>query len=227
MSKIYLPAKNAEQWREFLAKPAIQWRTGYSAKTIAHCWQDADGFPKCVQQVFDAAKRKPFLRLEVLLALPEHKVKLPGGSTPSQSDIWVLARSADDLVSIAVEGKVAETFGDTLDDWLKDASSGKVTRLAFLQKELELPPVLPGAIKYQLLHRTASALLEAKRFNASHAMMLVHSFSERNDGFADYIEYLKLFGATASPDEVSSVGKRSGIDLHFAWVRGELAYLQK
>jgi hypothetical protein len=33
------------------------------------------------------------------------------GSKPSQNDIFILARSDTDLVSIAVEGKVDEPFG--------------------------------------------------------------------------------------------------------------------
>ncbi|MFA7012304.1 MAG: hypothetical protein WC202_05045, partial [Desulfobacterales bacterium] len=48
--------------------------------------------------------------------LPEHKVPLPGGSRSSQNDIWVLARSKGQLISIAVEGKVSETFGPTVQE---------------------------------------------------------------------------------------------------------------
>jgi len=226
MSRIYLPATNAEQWREFLAKPAIQWQAGFSARTLAHCWQGADGFPKCVQQVLTSTKRVPFLDLRVLLALPERKTPLPGGGKPSQSDIWILARSGNDLMSIAVEGKVSEPFGDPLNDWLKNASQGKRKRLAFLCEELELGEPLDRAIKYQLLHRTASAILEAKRFGASHAMMLIHSFSERDKWIEDYGRFVNLFEADAKANEIVSVGQRSGIELHFAWVRGEKRFLE-
>ncbi len=34
----------------------------------------------------------------------------------------------------------------------------------------------PG-VRYQLLHRTASVVIEAKRFHATTAVMIVHSFS--------------------------------------------------
>jgi hypothetical protein len=36
------------------------------------------------------------------------------------------------------------------------------------------------AVRYQLLHRTASALIEAQRIGANQAMMMVHTFSKGN-----------------------------------------------
>jgi hypothetical protein len=41
-------------------------------------------------------------------------VPLPGGSTQSQNDAFVLARTPKGLVSITIEGKVSEPFGETL-----------------------------------------------------------------------------------------------------------------
>ncbi len=73
-----------------------------------------------------------------LLALPEYQVPLPGGARPSQNDIFILARSDIDLVTIAVEGKVKEPFGPTISEWLIKASSGKHVRLKFIQDLLEL-----------------------------------------------------------------------------------------
>lgn len=45
MSKVYIPARSADDWRRFLAEPGKQWRWGHSARTLACCWQGADGFP--------------------------------------------------------------------------------------------------------------------------------------------------------------------------------------
>jgi len=58
-----------------------------------------------------------FHSIEFLLGIPEHQVSLPGGSTASQNDIYVLAKSSrDELISIAVEGKVSEPFGDLVSE---------------------------------------------------------------------------------------------------------------
>ncbi len=223
--KVLVPASSAEQWRQLLPDPEQQWKTGFSAKAVAHCWQEAEDLPESVRRVFRRHGIRPFRNLETLLVFPEHQVPLPGGSTPSLSDVWVLAKSDDELVSIAVEGKVSEPFGQTLGEWLTDASLGKRIRLNLICEQLGLKPPLPLNIRYQLLYRTASAVLEARRFNATHAMMLVHSFSNASEGFDDFTRFLSLFGTTGTPDAVKSVGKWAGMFLHFAWVKGEQRYL--
>jgi hypothetical protein len=225
MNRIYIPATSAEQWAQFLPQPEKQWRQGYSARTLAYSWQEADGFPAEVHSVLSASPH--FRDIELLLAIPEHRVILHGGAHPSQTDIWVLARAGGSLVSIAVEGKVAEPFGPTLQEWLSDASSGKDERLTSLCAHLGLQAPLPSGLRYQLVHRTASALIEAKRFNAAHAVMLVHSFGRSDEWFADFEAFVALFGAQASIGALVSVGVRGGIPLHLAWVRGDARFCEK
>lgn len=222
MSQVYIPTSSAEQWAQFLAEPVKHWRQGYSARTLAYSWQDARGFPSEVGSVLKSA----FPSVELLLALPEHKVPLPGGSRPSQNDIWVLARSESQLISIAVEGKVSEPFGPTVQEWQAESSPGKAKRLAYLLSLLGLPSV-SETTRYQLLHRAASAIIEAQRFNAAHAVMLVHSFSQSSEWFQDYAAFASLMGSNPAEDAMVSVGARSGISLHLAWVRGNADYLSK
>lgn len=225
MNRVYAPVFSAEQWAQFLAQPEKQWRVGFSARTLAYSWQEAAGFPHEVRAVLS---RPPvFDDIELLLAIPEHRVALPGGSRPSQSDIWVLARSCSQLISIAVEGKVSEPFGPTVQERSMDRLRGGADRLDYLCAELGLDASLPGGIRYQLLHRTASAVIEAKRFAADHAVMLVHSFSQCEEWFQDYADFVALFGAKALLNELVSVPPRNGISLHFAWVRRRARYLSK
>ncbi len=222
MGKIYIPTSSAEQWARFLAGPVKHWRQGYSARTLAYSWQEAGGFPTEVGAVLASQ----FPAAELLLALPEHKVPLPGGSRSSQNDIWVLARSKDQLISIAVEGKVSEPFGPTVQEWQADSSPGKAERFSYLLSLLGLSAV-PVDTRYQLLHRTASAIIEAQRFNAAHAVMLVHSFSQSGEWFQDYAAFVALMGGSAKENRMVSVGFRSGVSLHLAWVRGDAYYLAK
>jgi hypothetical protein len=42
---IYRRTHGPESWQELLADPQKQWVTGYSARTLAHCWEDAEGLP--------------------------------------------------------------------------------------------------------------------------------------------------------------------------------------
>jgi len=224
MRKIYIPVTNPEQWAQFLSEPLKHWKTGYSARTLAYCWQEANGFPESVLNVL--TKAEPFKDLEMILAIPERQVPLPGGTRPSQNDLWVLARCNSGLVSIAVEGKVSEPFGPTVGEWLSEASPGKQERLDYLRAKLDIQPP-PNHIRYQLIHRTASAIIEAERFHAKHAILLIHSFSMSDEWFEDYKKFAMLFNASVGIDEVKSVGLRSNIELHLAWVRGEKACLTK
>ena len=50
-----------------------------------------------------------------------------------------LLRVAGQTVSVAVEGKVAEPFGPTLEEWLVNSSDGKQSRLAYLRDLLGMP----------------------------------------------------------------------------------------
>ena len=139
MSRIYVPTEGPEDWKRLLAKPELHWKTGHSAKALAYCWEENnEDFPKCVKRVFKASCIRLFEGAELLLALPEHEVPLPGGSRPSQNDVFVLAKGEGELISIAVEGKVSEPFGPTVDEWIKNDSSGKQQRLTFLLNLLGL-----------------------------------------------------------------------------------------
>ncbi len=51
MNHIYIPTSSADDWRKFLAEPDKQWRSGYSAKELAECWENAHGFPEETQRV--------------------------------------------------------------------------------------------------------------------------------------------------------------------------------
>lgn len=225
MAKIYIPATTAEQWSHLLAEPTKHWRKGFSARTLAYCWQDASGFPSEVDAVLQAYE--PLRGIELLLGLPEHQVPLPGGSRPSQSDIWCLARNGSGLVSMAIEGKVEEPFGPTVGEWLAQGSVGKSTRLVFLQEQLSLGSAPPDQIRYQLLHRTASAVIEAKRFFATRAVMLVHSFSPTHEWFDDFAAFARLLGIVPERNRVYSCGVRGGVDLHIGWVSGEQRFLTR
>ena len=221
--KIFIPAENPEDWQRLLAEPTKHWKKGYSARSLAYCWQEANGIPKDVQDII--LQIPDFKDIEALIVIPEHQVPLPGGSRPSQTDCWVLARTSNDLISIAVEGKVSEPFGPTIGEWLTDASDGKKERLSYLCSQVGLDTALPKNIRYQLLHRTASAVIEAKRFHARNAVMIVHSFSQTAEWFDDYRQFVALFGANAKKNKIIFVGQTSDVKLYLCWVSGDKRYL--
>ncbi len=222
MSKIYVPAKSADDWKSLLAKPESQWATGYSARTLAHCWQSADGLPPEIKSMFTDHGSDA----ELLLAVPEHKVPLRGASYgESQSDVFTLVRVGDSTFAVTVEGKVNEPFGPTVGDWLVDASKGKLERLQYVCGLLDLPQPVPNQIYYQLLHRTASAVIEARRFKTDAAAMIVHSFSPEKLWFDAFAQFVSLFGATVSPNELVKVRPNAGPPLYLGWACGDSKFL--
>jgi hypothetical protein len=225
MNKILIPANSPDDWKQFLAEPDKHWKIGYSARALAYCWQEANGIPDDVLWVF--AKLPLLKAIKTIFAIPEHKVNLPGGAAASQNDVWVLAETPTGLVSIAVEGKVSESFGPKIGEWFSKRTPGKEKRLRFLCDELGLSFPPPDETRYQLLHRTVSAILEAKRFKTNKAVMLVHSFSQSNEWIEDYNHFLGLFGLEGKVNDIASTIINEEIQLFFAWVKGEQKYLEK
>ena len=158
--------------------------------------------------------------------MPEFKAPLPGGGRASQNDIFVLARSAAGPVSIMVEGKVNESFGPTLHELIDQASPGRQERLRFLMRSLGLGSQPQGAIRYQLLHRAASAIITGEQYRAAAAVLVVHSFSERQVGWPDYQAFAHLFGVDAVQGSVQRLGEASSIPLFGVWVFGDQSFLQ-
>lgn len=227
MTKIYVPSSGPGSWQQFLAEPDKQWRTGYSAKSLAYSWEEADGFPAEIQQAMDDSSIDAFNDIVPLLIIPEHKVPLPGGRRESQNDAFVLASSPLGLTALCIEGKVEEPFGQVVAEWGPDASPGKRERFDYLVNLLGLDATDLSSIYYQLLHRTASAVIEAKRFHAETAVMLVHSFSQSHSWFPEFGDFASLFGVDAELNRIHSCGQRSGVELHIGWVAGNAEYLSR
>ena len=227
MPPIYVPISSPDQWKALLAEPEKQWRTGFSARTIAHSWLAADGLPAEVSSLLASSAIQALSAVDPLLIIPEHKVLLPPMSGhPSQNDVFVLGRGADGrLVSIAVEGKVSEAFGPPLGEWNQEPSRGKQTRLAYLIELLSLQRDLPPEIRYQLLHRLASAVIEAKRFGAMHAVMVVHSFSQSHEWFSDFEAFLSLFGSKAQVGALAWLYSAGEVSVYAGWAEGDPRFL--
>lgn len=224
MSRILLTS-GPDDWKKLLADPKKQWSPGYSACTLAHCWEASDGFPPEVSKALGQTTEPLLANIAPLLAVPEFKVPLPGGSRASQNDVFVLARSSAGSVCIMVEGKVNESFGPTLDEWRTDASPGKDERLSFLLRTLCISAPPSSDIRYQLFHRAASAIITGEQYHAIAAIVLVHSFSEQRTGWRDYEAFISLFGVQAVGDVVQRLTSAPSIPLFAAWVTGDYSFL--
>lgn len=226
MARCYIPSKGPDSWRTFLAEPDRHWKTGYSAKTLAHSWEAEDHLPREIASLVRTVPRYQNDEPELLLAVPEWKVPLPGGRSDSQNDVIALIGVGRDLMVAAVEGKVSEPFGDTIETWYADPSKGKTERLQYLCGLLGMPFPPNQHLRYQLFHRAASAVIECKRFRAHTPAMIVHSFSPKTEWYEDYAAFVTILGGSAQPDRMTEVPVSSGGKLLLGWACGDEVYLK-
>jgi hypothetical protein len=192
LPRVSLPLLKAEDVIPHLGKPT-HWKQGRSAKAIADSWFRANGLPPAVRNVID---QSPELQgAELIDAWLERATDLQDGrATASQTDLLAVLGVNDELVVLGVEGKVTESFGPLVSEWLADGSEGKARRLQSLCEVLDLNPDIVGNLRYQLFHRTVAAILEAKRYRSAKAVMLVHSFCPDATGLSDYVAFFNAVG---------------------------------
>jgi hypothetical protein len=148
---------------------------------------------------------------------------LPGGETTSNTDILALCRNDLGLCVVAVEAKVLEDFGPLVGEKRISASENQQIRLDFLHRLLKVEH-FDDAIRYQLLHRTASALLTAIDFHAATAVMLVHAFDTPADRKIDFTAFCQAMGASEVAPDLFMVPGFTTPSLYLAWCDGNNEY---
>lgn len=202
--------------RRYLADPIKHWRPAHSAMELAKSWIESDGFPTSVRHVLETSDT--YVGCELLEGFFEREVELNSPGRPSQTDLLVLARLRSGIAVIAVEGKAREPFGDVVSVW--NTTPGKQRRLDDLCQELGLEPSTVGGLRYQLLHRTVSALIEARRYGAPEALMLVHSFDAGDASLQDYLRFAEAMGmAGAATNAITEPKPLGDITLRLGWVK--------
>jgi hypothetical protein len=227
MKRIFVPTQSGTDWQRLLGKPKLHWKKGRSAMAAAACWEESNpDLPAEVRAVLGAANDPDIADLELLVAIPEWQVDLPGGERASQTDVLALTRNPRGFVVLGVEAKVDEPFGPSLAEKRAEASAGQLERITYLEAVLGRAKPFPDPIRYQLLHRSASALLTAKAFHASVAVMLIQSFSPMSawrDDFSAFCGELRCH--PLSPDLFEAPGI-DGVRLILGWCKGDEKYLE-
>jgi len=194
--------------------------------SAAACWEENQPqLPFEIVQVLEGSMEQSISNLQLLVAIPEWEVALPGGDTVSQTDILAITRNQSGLVILGVEAKVDEPFGPTLQEKRSGASEGQLERIAYLEQELGRSVPFEGHIRYQLLHRTVSALLTARAFHAPIAVMLIHSFSLFSKWRDDFETFCQGLGCTSLSQDLREVSNIEGPRLILGWCKGNEKYL--
>lgn len=218
MKRILIPTRAPEDWKWLLAKPDLHWRPGRSAMACALSWESAaGGVPDRIRKVLNACGEDALAGLELLAAVPEWQVALPGGATTSNTDVMAFCSNPAGLCVIAVEAKVDESFGPLLGEKRLGHDDGALTRIGFLHEMLQVAP-LGDDIRYQLLHRTASAILTARAFHAKTAVMLVQAFGTPAHRRQDFDRFVDATRAVRMGESVWRLTSHHHPTLYLAWV---------
>ena len=194
--------------------------------TTAAAWEASpDRLPSDVSAVLDSSRDESLLGLRLLAAIPEWEVPLEGGDTASRTDVLALCSNQYGLCVVAVEGKVDEDFGPLLGKKRADATPGVNTRLESLQEILKHSS-FDDSIRYQFLHRTASALLTAREFHARTAVMVVQSFGSKTSLREDFNNFCQALGATEIEAGLYLAKSFDAPRLFLVWCDGDKKFLQ-
>lgn len=225
MKRLFIPTQTGSDWQRLLAKPSLHWKKGRSAMTTAASWEHAnDSLPPEISTLLNSSRDEDLIGLKLLAAIPEWEVPLEGGKTASHTDVLALTRNDRGLCTIAVEAKVDEDFGPLVKDKRPKSSKEPNERLDYLQGLLGLTKLDDG-IRYQLLHRTASAILTAREFYAHAAVMMVQSFGKKTSLREDFDAFCRAMGAESVSEGIAVVHSFGAPRLFLGWCNGDSRFL--
>lgn len=194
--------------------------------SAAACWEESHPrLPPEITEVLESSEDPALAELELLAAIPEWQVELPGGKTASQTDVLAIARNSLGLVVLCVEAKVDEPFGPTLEEKKAGATEEQLGRIAYLERELGRQVRFEDHIRYQLLHRAVSAILTARAFHAPVAVMLVHSFSPISRWRDDFERFCEALGCNHKSPYLREAPGIEGSRLLLGWCTGNEKFL--
>jgi hypothetical protein len=210
------PLGTPHDTRAYLADPIKHWKPDHSALQLAEAWIGAGGIPDDVRAVLETSDI--YAGCEFVEGFFEREVALGTPGRASQTDLMVLVRLAEGYGVVAVEGKAREPFGPKVRTW--NDGPGKQARLDDLCGRLGIDPSRIGHLRYQLFHRAASALIEAERYGAIEALMLVHSFDREAASFDEFQAFAAELGVRGSAiDAITEAVPRGNVALRLGWVR--------
>jgi hypothetical protein len=189
--RLHVAMTEPEDVVRYLGHQERHWKAGRSAHALATLWFRANSIPQSVRSMLST--NPTFQSATLIDAFLERQVDLGTSGRHSQTDLLAIVGLEERIAVLAVEAKAGESFGEYVCEWL-DGSENKNARLRRLCATLGISVEAAAPLRYQLLHRAASAVYEAKRYRSELAIMLVQSFADGEGGFADFSEFLRAVG---------------------------------
>jgi hypothetical protein len=168
-----------DQWKSLTAHHSNERRSAY---LVGQRWLGSSGeFPPAIKRVIMASASMQSLRPAFSVA--EHITVLDTFTAPSRTDLMVYCRNGThEKAVIALEGKMTENFDEqsrceATPKWPGTSATFRSPDQRRQATSVEMAFQSPGLIlydrstlRYQLIHRTVDALLEAKHIGARSAI---------------------------------------------------------
>ena len=177
------PITGWEEWTR--PKRDYQWAPGRSAMELAKAWFPGDRLHPPPELMGLLLSHPRLQGLKLIRGIPEHVTRLPERGEGRNHDLWLLGRTQNESVTICLEAKADEPFGnDTVAEYRKAAlhriEQGESTRVPeridALLGIIGKPPSNWESVRYQLLTAICGTVLQAKQDLSSLAVFVVHEF---------------------------------------------------
>jgi hypothetical protein len=214
--RLHLPLVEPEDVIRHLGKQERHWKAGRSARALVQSWGGRDTFPDSIHSLLATHTR--FRSAQLVDAFLERQVDLGTSGRPSQTDLLAIIGIGAEIAVMGVEAKAGEPFGKYVHEW-NDGSAGKRTRLRALCNTLGLTEESATPLRYQLLHRTVSTVIEAQRYRSRFAILIVQSFGDDEKSFGDFTRYINAVGLRGNFERgvLTEVRNCDGVDLFAGW----------
>jgi len=209
-------AKEITDWRKWTRpKSSYHWKAGRSAMELARAWFSAPT-PVVPPEVTAILETSPLTKGTILLrGQAEYVTPLPELGEGRNHDLWLKGSVADGSVTVCVEAKADEPFGEPIGAYVekvlaKTARLGQGTKLPqradtllriIFGREASARSMPWSNLRYQLLTGVAGTAIQAGIDDSSVGVFLVHEFlteavdreqkvPENAAAFADFIKVL-------------------------------------
>lgn len=166
-------------------KQERHWKDGRSAKELAKAWF-RDGNLEVPAELEAFLKANPVTEsVQIIEGVPELVTQLPVRGEGRNHDLWLKGKKDGESVTICIEAKADEAFGEqTIAEYraaaLRRRERGETTnvpeRISALIEKSGIPENTWSNIRYQLLTAMVGTLIQAAADDSSTAILLIHEF---------------------------------------------------
>jgi len=201
------PIAGCDTWTR--PKKVYQWQPGRSAMELARSWFRSESL-SCPRELTDLLQSHPLVAdCEFLAGQPEFVTPLPERGEGRNHDLWLRAVNPRGAITICVEAKADEPFGDSIGETIDNAKrrSPRTRMPARAKALLELlfnrpcePEETPWRnLRYQLVTAFAGTAIQTSRDRSATGVLVVQEFKgthldaarqKQND--ADFEAFLAL-----------------------------------